>query len=133
MATSTCCELWRHIEDRKWDNARRLLSEDFEAFWPQSRERIVGADNFIELNRCYPGEHKIEVLNFTCGYDQWDKEFTVSTQVHIESKAPDGKINKIYSVSFFELNLDGYIKGATEYWADIYDPPEWRKHLVETY
>lgn len=86
-----CYELWRFFNAGEWEKARKLLSDDFEAFWPQSRERIIGPDNFIELNRRYPGEHKIQIVNSMCEYDQWDMEFAVSTQVYIESKMPDGK------------------------------------------
>jgi hypothetical protein len=132
-ATKTCCELWRLFNAREWDKARKLLSNDFEAYWPQSREKIVGRNNFIELNRRYPGDHKIQILDSMCEYDEWDKEFAVSTQVYIESKMPDGKEMKLYAASFFELNLDGQIKSATEYWGDTYEPPDWRKDLVEWY
>jgi hypothetical protein len=40
---------------------------------------------------------------------------------------------KLYAVSFFELDRDGLIKSVTEYWGDTYEPPEWRKDLVERY
>jgi hypothetical protein len=66
-------------------------------------------------------------------YDQWDLEFAVSTQVYIESKMPDGKEMNLFAVSFFELTSEGLIKSATEYWADKYDAPEWRKELVQRY
>lgn len=132
-AIKSCCDLWDFFNDGEWDKARKLLSEEFEAYWPQSREHIVGPDNFIELNRRYPGKHKIDVQNTTCEYDQWDKDFRISTQVYIESKMPDGKELKLYAISFFEVDRDGLIKSATEYWGDCYEPPEWRKHLVKRY
>ena len=132
-ATKACCELWRFFNAREWDKARKLLSDDFEACWPQSREKIIGPDIFIELNRRYPGEHKIQILDSICEYDQRELECSVSTQVYIESKMPDGKEMKLYAASFFELNSDGQIKSATEYWADTYEPPDWRKDLVERY
>lgn len=128
-----CIELWHFIGACEWEKARALLTDDFEADWPQSNERIVGADNFIEVNRRYPGKHKIEVINAMAEYDQWDLEFAVSTQVYIESKMPDGKDMKLFAISFFELTSEGLIKSATEYWADKYDAPEWRKELVQRY
>lgn len=132
-AQSKCGQLWRLFNDRKWDEARKLLSENFECYWPQSREHIAGPDNFIEVNRRYPGEHKIQLHNSMAEYDVWDKEWTVSTQVYIESKMPDGKEMKLYAISFFELDRDGQIKSATEYWGDTCEPPKWRKDLVERY
>lgn len=132
-AKSIVSEFWRHLNGKNWEEAREMLSEEFEAYWPQSREKIVGPDNFIELNRRYPGEHKIQIQNSHCEYDNWDHEYTVITQVSIESKMPDGKEMKLYGISFFELDWEGLIKGANEYWADTYNPPDWRKDLVERY
>jgi len=132
-AKSNCCELWYYIGAKEWAKARALLTDDFEAYWPQSKERIVGADNYIEVNRRYPGGHKVEILNTMAEYDQWDLEFAVATQVYVESKMPEGIDIKLFAVSFFELESDGLIKRATEYWADMYDPPEWRKDLTKRY
>jgi len=132
-AKQACCELWHSIGAREWEKARALLTDDFEAFWPQSKEQIVGGDNYIEINRRYPGEHKIEVHNMMAEYDQWDLEFAVTIQVYIESKMPDGKEMKLYAISFFALESEGLIKSATEYWADTYEPPQWRKGLVQRY
>lgn len=115
------------------DSARKLLAEDFEADWPQSMERIVGPDNFIELNRKYPGSHKIEILNAHSRYDRWEHVYHVTTEVYIESKMPDGKEMKLFAISFFEVSSDDLIVSATEYWADTYEPPEWRKELVQRY
>lgn len=132
-AKETCCSLWYYLGAREWEKARALLADEFEATWPQSKERIVGADNFIEVNRRYPGEHKIKVLNIMSEYDQWELEFAVTTQVYIESIIPNSKEMKLFAVSFFELNCGGLIKSATEFWADTYDPPEWRQNLVQRY
>lgn len=57
--TQIGCQFWRHINDRNWDDARALLSDDFEAYWPQSREKIVGPDNFIAIN---PASHAADWL-----------------------------------------------------------------------
>ncbi len=116
-----------------WDSARKLLSEDFEAHRPQSKEKIIGPVNFIELNRRYPGTHKIEILNVRNEYDRWDHVHHVVTEVYIESKMPDGKEMKLFAISFFEVNSDDLITSATEYWADTYEAPDWRKDLVERY
>lgn len=52
---------------------------------------------------------------------------------HIDSKMHDGKKMKLFSVLYFELKNEGLIKGATEYCADTYDPPDWRKGVAERY
>jgi hypothetical protein len=124
-------KLWELFRERRWDEAKELLAEAFEAWWPQSREKIVGPDNFIEVNRTYPGTHKIRVEDVRRQYDRWDHVTHVTTVVYIESQMPDGKEMKLYATSFFEVNSDSLITSATEYWADTYEAPAWRKNLVE--
>ena len=140
MAKSMLCEsdildithrLWKHFNNREWDLAENLLSKKFEADWPQTRERIIGPHNFIELNRRYPGEHRIELLmKQYVGFDDARKHRAV-TQVYIESIIPGQKEMKLFAISFFKIAENGLIEAATEYWADMYDAPDWRKDLVE--
>ncbi len=69
---------WDYLGDQKWEEVRGLLLDDFEAFWPQSKEKM-DADGFIEINRNYPGTHKIQVLNHTHEYDNWEHRSKVIT------------------------------------------------------
>lgn len=113
---------WRLFSEQKWDQAADLLHQDFVAVWPQSRERMIGAKNFVDVNRFYPGNHKIEVLHsFAVG----DK---VLTTVWIE--ADTGQ--KTFANSIFDIQ-EGKILGVEEYWAEPYPAPEWRKQWVEMY
>lgn len=131
-ATEIVFQFWSYFNDRQWDEAQALLSDDFEAYWPQSQERFVGPANFIEVNRIYSGSHKIEVLNVYQQHDIWSHTDTVVSEVFIQSKMPDGKESKLFAVSIFEIE-DEKIKGVTEYWADTYPAPDWRKHLTAPY
>lgn len=126
------CQLWRYMGERKWDEAKALLSPDFGATWPQSRERIVGPDNFIGLNRDYPGHHEIQIVNHQYSYDRWERVHHVTTQVLIKSCMPDGKRLELYGISFFKIQ-DDKIRSAVEYWAETYPSPEWRRRYVQTY
>ncbi len=125
-------KFWNHFNNREWDLAESLLSEDFEAVWSQSREKIVGPKNFVEVNRTYPGTHKIEILNSRQNCESGERVCQVTTEVYIESKMPDGKEMKLFAISFFEVS-DDKILSIKEYWADTYPAPEWRNHLVERY
>lgn len=125
--------LWHLFGEQRWDDAKALLSEDFEAYWPQTRERIRGRDNFIEVNRRYPGTHNIDFQDSVYVYDRWEQTYKVTTQVYIESKMPDGAEMKLYAVSMWDLDSEGLIIGAQEFWADCSEPPAWRKDLVERY
>ena len=131
-ALDTVINLWKHFDNQEWDKAKSLLSDDFKATWPQSKEKIISPNNFIEMNRTYPGSHKIEVLGTQHSYDVWEHVDEVTTQVFIQSKMPDGKKMELYGVSFFRI-MDEKIISATEFWADTYPAPEWRKQYVETY
>ena len=123
-------KFWTFISKKNWNAAKELLSDDFQAYWPQSKERITGADNFIAVNKNYPGTHLIEFLSQSSSYDVWDYTTTVITEVYIESKMPDGKEMKLFAISTFEI-MDEKIISLREYWADTYPAPEWRKQWVE--
>ena len=101
QAKNTCCIFLHFLNDKKWEEACQLLSEDFEAYLPQLKEDIIGPDNFIELIRLNLDNHKIQIQDTTCEYDQWGKEFKVVTRVHIESKMTDEKVLKLFKISFF--------------------------------
>ena len=51
--------LWQAFDHLEFDQAHELLHDDFVCEWPQSRERIRGADNYITVNRQYPGMWRI--------------------------------------------------------------------------
>ncbi len=129
-ATQTVGQFIRLVAAKDWDAVRQMLAEDFEAYWPLSNEQIDNIDNFIESLRRYPFTDTIQILDLLCEYDQWDKDFTVSAQVSIESKAQDGSVSKAHSVSFLALDWESRITSMTEYRAVIQDPAEWRKGLL---
>lgn len=132
----TALSLWEHFNNQDWESARKLLSDNFKAHWPQSKEIISGPDNFIDLNRNYPGIHKMEVFSVTAEHDKWDNSDTVITQVKINSQMPDGKSTDLFAVSFFtikedEETEDRKIENVLEYWAETYPVPSWRSGLYE--
>ena len=122
--------LWTFFNERRWDEARELLAEEFEAYWPQSNEKIPTPNKFIQVNREYPGTHEIQVISQHSSFDRWEMVAHVSTEVFIRSMNLEGKEVSLFAVSFFEIQ-DGKIRCLKEYWADTYPAPEWRKHLVE--
>ena len=128
------CNLWNHINNQDWDQAKSILTDDFEALWPQSSEKF-NRDNFIEVNRTYPGTHKIEIMNVWTERDQWEHTDTVISEVLIRSTTPEGKKIELFAISIFETeHIDNLlIKSVREYWADTYAVPEWRKHLSTPY
>ncbi|MBK7845092.1 MAG: hypothetical protein IPJ71_15650 [Bdellovibrionales bacterium] len=110
------------------------MAPEIEAYWPQSNEKF-NRDNFIEVNRTYPGTHEIQIMNVWSEHDQWDHIDTVTSEVFIKSKTPEGKEVELFALSIFEIEDDGevLIRTAREYWADKYPVPAWRKHLSTPY
>jgi ketosteroid isomerase-like protein len=115
-------KFWSLFSEQKWEKASELLHQDFVAQWPQSREKIIGSKNFIDVNRYYPGNHMIEVIH------SFEVQNKVLTTVWIE--ADTGQ--KTFANSIFEI-MDGKILSVEEYWAEPYSAPDWRKQWVEIY
>ena len=124
-------KLWNLFNEQRWDDARKLLSDDFEGYWPQSREKM-SADGFIDVNRNYPGKHEGKVQNRFHEYDNWDHRSNVITVAHVKSEMPDGKKMEFYATSVFEIEEER-ILSLSEYWAESYPAPDWRKQWVERY
>lgn len=116
--------LWELFEARQWDEAGRLLHEDLVAEWPHSGERILGRENFLAVNRSYPGRWTIQVRRVVAEGGR------VVSEVMVEHDEQ----GSVFAASFFELR-DARIARITEYWVDAYaeDPPEWRARWTERY
>jgi ketosteroid isomerase-like protein len=113
---------WQLFSEQKWDEAKALLASDVVVEWPQSRERMKGPENFVDVNRFYPGNHKIEVIHAHA------VDPRIITTVWIV--ADTGQ--KTFAHSYFDVR-DGKIARIEEYWAEPYPAPEWRKKWVELY
>ena len=114
--------LWQLFSEQKWDESKNLFHPQFVAEWPQSRERFLSADDFVEMNRAYPGNHTIEVLNIVVS----GNEVVSAVYIHADTG------QKAFATTFF-LVEDGKIKKATEFWGEPYPAPESRKKWVQSY
>ena len=114
-------QLWQQFDAGNFD-VGALLHDDFVCEWPQSRERIVGRENYIAVNAHYPRRVRIEI--------QWAvaEGNVVVTEIVARDVADPTLIDR--AVSFFELR-DGKIAHLTEYWPDPYEAPAWRSQWVE--
>ena len=115
-------ELWKCFHELRFDDAKNLFHKDFAAEWPQSGERFRGAENFVEMNRAYPGKFSINVLR------TWNCGKSVVSEVFIKPKqgAP------LFAISFYEFS-EGRISKAVEYWSDTYEAPVWRAKWAEKF
>ena len=114
-------ELWQCFDQRRFRDALALLSDDFEANWPNTRERIRGPENFIALNEGYPGAWRCRVQRV---------EECADTVVAV-TEIKNGETS-LFAVSFFVVR-DGRIVRAQEYFAENGPPPFDRSALVESY
>jgi ketosteroid isomerase-like protein len=99
----------------------RLLHDDFLLEWPQSGERIRGAENFAAMNERYPaaGPWRFTVNRIVAGAASGVSDVTVTDGERVDT-----------AVTFFELR-DGRIWRMIEYWPEPFAPAGWRKALVE--
>lgn len=132
QAQKIASDFWACINKQDWSKARSLLSNNFTADWPQSKEKIISPDNFISINRDYPGQHSIKLLQTKSVHPHTPDTQLIVTEVFIESIMPNKTEIQLFAISFFEIKEDKIIS-LKEYWAETYQAPEWRKHLASRY
>ncbi len=117
----------------------QLLHPDFVEEWPQSGERIRGKANLRAILENYPGGVSLEA---TPTYHGQDGEWAMTpgyTVVRVTDRGNDGtgliRIrygdgSEWWMVALFELR-DGLLHRQTTFFAEPFDPPEWRSQWVE--
>ena len=110
-------ELSRHIPD--------MASKDLVQEWPQSGERIRGRDNVIAVNDHYEGATgttpKMTLRRLSRPGQAWVAEATIDYGDGIQ----------VSLVSILETDAEGTIVRQTDYFANPFDAPEWRRQWVE--
>ena len=112
-------ELFRRFEARRWEEAAELLAEDFVAEWPQSRERFVGRERYLGMNRAYPGAWHIDVLRVEGRGDR------VFSHVTLTIREVREHMSSIWTVG------DDSLTGETSFFGEEYEPPAWRSTWAE--
>ena len=87
--------------------------------YPQSGERFLGRSKIQAQRGGHPAERHFTVLRIRGGGDLWVSECVISY---------DGVPS--HSVSIMEFS-GGLVAHETQYFADPFDPPEWRAALAE--
>lgn len=114
-------EFWRLMASNDFHSVAAVLASEFVLEWPQSRERIRGAERFCRMNAEYPttGRWRFELQRLVA-----DGE-SVVTQVDITDGTQTAQ-----PVSFFTVRA-GRITRLVEVWPEPFAPAENRRHLVE--
>jgi ketosteroid isomerase-like protein len=114
--------LWERLEARDWDGVAATLHDDLVLDWPQSGERIRGPEDFLAVNRAYPGEWHITLERVVAAADE------VVTLVRVEFADEPGRLDR--AASFMRVR-DVRIASIVEFWPDPFPAAEWRRPWVE--
>nr|HET7860014.1 nuclear transport factor 2 family protein [Caldimonas sp.] len=114
-------EFWRLMATNDFDAVAAVLAPGFVLEWPQSNERIRGAERFARMNREYVahGRWRFTVV----------RVFGDATDAVSEVDVSDG-VQHAKAISFFACR-DGTIERLVEFWPEPYPPRADRAHLVE--
>ena len=112
---------WDAMKTNDFAKASKWLSPDFEGFWPQSGELIVGRENFAAINANYPtqGVWQFDVHSVVC------EDAMVVTDVSIT----DG-VQKARAITFHTVE-NGLIIKQKEFWPDHMQAQAWRAKWVK--
>ena len=115
-------EYWRLMGTNDFNSVGAILAPEFTLEWPQSRELILGSDNFVRINAEYPahGRWVFSINRLVGGMSEAVSDVTVTDGVLVAR-----------AVSFFTV-AHGKITRMVEYWPEPFPPPANRAHLVET-
>ncbi|MBN1947050.1 MAG: nuclear transport factor 2 family protein [Bradymonadales bacterium] len=114
-------EFWRLMATNDFWSVAAVLTPDFLLEWPQSKERIRGADRFARVNAEYPahGPWCFSINRLVAGESEAVSDVTVT----------DG-VQRARAISFFTVE-EGRISRVVEFWPEPYAAPANRDHLVE--
>lgn len=120
-ATEVVREFWRLMATNDFDTVGAVLAPDFVLDWPQSNERIRGAERFARMNAEYPanGPWRFEVHRIVGNEAQAVSDVSVTDGTQV------GR-----AISFFTV-VDGKVCRIVEFWPEPYPASSNRAHLVE--
>ncbi len=108
------------INDRKVEVMDELFHDDGIMDWPQSGEKVVGAENRRGIYGAFPQLPKITPRRMIS-----DGDLVVA-----EAELDYGSGSKYQTVFIFEFR-QGKIAKETAYWSDPFEAPAWRSKWVE--
>jgi ketosteroid isomerase-like protein len=113
---------WELMASNDFASVAEVLSEDLVLEWPQSNERIRGAERFARVNSEYPAHGRWRF--------KLDRIVASGEEAVTDVRVSDGVVNA-RAISFFELR-DGRIARIVEYWPEPFLPATDRAHLTES-
>jgi ketosteroid isomerase-like protein len=103
------------------DAEHDIYHDDVVCEYPQSGERILGRANLQALRTHHPGKPSgFHVRRITGSGEIWVTEYTINYQ---------GR--SAFTVSIMEFR-NGKVAHETQYFADPFEAPQWRRQWVQT-
>jgi SnoaL-like domain len=112
-------EHWRASEAGDTEAEHAIYSEDALLDYPQSGERFRGRARIAAQRSGHPADRHFTVLRIVGAGNVWLSECVITY---------DGAPS--YSISVMEFS-DERVTHETQYFADPFDAPEWRRALTE--
>jgi len=104
---------------------REMAADDMVQEWPQSGERIRGLKNIEAVNENYPASTgttpKMKLRRILKPGEAWIIEGTIDY----------GDGIPVSAVSIIETGADGKVIRTTDYFANPFEAPAWRRKWVE--
>jgi ketosteroid isomerase-like protein len=120
LTEATVREHFDAIQRGDYEKVAALLHDDFVQDWPQSGERVRGRDACTRIYANYPGGGPTVALKRVVGSgDAWVTEADADY---------GGKVVQMVSILEFR---DDLLIHETDYFADPFEAPEWRREWVE--
>ena len=110
---------WTGSEEGNDQAEYEIYHPDAELVYPQSGERFNGVDNIRTSRTEHPALRHFSIQRILGQGDLWVTEYIISY---------DGK--PVNTVSIMEFR-DGKVWRETQYFADPFDAPDWRKKYTE--
>ena len=117
---ATLDHYWEATVARDIDRSHKIYHDDVIVEFPQSGEQISGKHNIYELRAHYPAKPGFMILRVQGEGHLWVSEIVITY---------DGG-RPVHAVGVMEFR-DGKIAHETHYYADPFEPPEWRSQWVE--
>ena len=122
-AVEVAREFWRLMATNNFSSVASVLADEFVLEWPQTGERIRGAERFVRMNHEYPAK------------GLW--RFTINRLIGAEVEAvsdvtvTDG-VRTDRAITFFTV-AGGKVTRLVEFWPEPSSPAQNRAHLVERF
>lgn len=107
------------LNDKRIDVMDELSHEDAVMDWPQSGEQVVGGDNRRGVYGAFPGLPTISPRRMLSAGE------LVVAEAMLDYGGP------VYNTVFIFEFRDGRIARETAYWAEPFEPPQWRAQWVQ--